>query len=566
MDLSDRWQNIAPASDEPGQRRAPPDRRKRRQAVAVACVHCRNGKAKCDGTRPRCNRCKDNDLICQYDVAEGVSRAERMKIMKRDSMTGELEDLKRIINFLRSGTDDQATAILARLRLGDTPEDVAKSLSLVPSPAASTQPPSLLGQESTDTSGSAMSHDSVFDPSKPTPKFGQGSSTSLASPPGQTTAWSPSANLPHSAFAPPGRGKQSSISEEQFFLCPLFDRDDFLLPKAEDEGESDDAGDDEIEERNIDPRLTQQASTFDLRPIPSSSSKRSSQSQRLSPHRHNRVRSIYSTHLVGRQPIVNTIRIHPNLDIRSFFDNTPFPTSAESSQYSKSQDTHTRNLFLPTWAMLPINTVPDPGSLKRTVPSVLHEATNLIDNGHPVEEVIEKHPNIAALFDEEVYKKSGILSKWAVGMVHGMFLKGNTFTCFGFMYLFWSLMRWMISPSPETYNAMPEWLRPTPNQLFMPHINIVDFVVWPAFRELAVQMPAMQERMEWLMDMSLNIQCDWSFATPEALHKNEETGRVDLCDTARDVIRNLTNWSVGPSFRGYISNADSYVRIRTEGY
>lgn len=56
-------------------------------------------------------------------------------------MTGELEDLKRIVNFLRSGTDDQAAAILARLRLGDTPEDVAKSLSLVPSPAASTQPP-----------------------------------------------------------------------------------------------------------------------------------------------------------------------------------------------------------------------------------------------------------------------------------------------------------------------------------------------------------------------------------------------------------------------------------------
>ena len=64
-----------------------------------------------------------------------------MKIMKRDSITGELEDLKRIVTSLRSGTDDQAAAILARLRLGDTPEDVAKSLSLVPSPAASTQPP-----------------------------------------------------------------------------------------------------------------------------------------------------------------------------------------------------------------------------------------------------------------------------------------------------------------------------------------------------------------------------------------------------------------------------------------
>lgn len=87
--------------------------------------------------------------------------------------------------------------------------------------------------------------------------------------------------------------------------------------------------------------------------------------------------------------------------------------------------------------MLPINTVPDPGSLRRTVLSVLHEATNLINNGHPPEEIIEKHPNIAALFDEEVYNNSGILSKWAVGMVHGMFLKGNyshPFAAFDFFY------------------------------------------------------------------------------------------------------------------------------------
>ena len=99
-----------------------------------------NISLQCDGTRPRCNRCNDNDLTCQYDVAEGVSRAERMKIMKRDSITGELEDLKRIITSLRSGTDDQAAAVLARLRLGESPEDVAKSLPMTVSPASG-QPP-----------------------------------------------------------------------------------------------------------------------------------------------------------------------------------------------------------------------------------------------------------------------------------------------------------------------------------------------------------------------------------------------------------------------------------------
>jgi hypothetical protein len=127
-------------------------------------------------------------------------------------------------------------------------------------------------------------------------------------------------------------------------------------------------------------------------------------------------------------------------------------------------------------------------------------------------------------------------------------------------------MRWMIFPSPETYHTLPEWLRPSPNQLFMPHISAVDFIVWPTLRELVVQIPALQERMEWLMNMSINIKCDWPYAMGEALCENKETGQTDLCDAARDAVRDLANWSVGPSFRGYIGNADSYVRIRTEMY
>jgi len=42
-----------------------------------------------------------------------------------------------------------------------------------------------------------------------------------------------------------------------------------------------------------------------------------------------------------------------------------------------------------------------------------------------VDFVIETHPNIAALFDEEEFKRSGILSQWAVGMVHSAQLKVN---------------------------------------------------------------------------------------------------------------------------------------------
>ena len=39
-----------------------------------------------------------------------------------------------------------------------------------------------------------------------------------------------------------------------------------------------------------------------------------------------------------------------------------------------------------------------------------------------------------------------------------------------------------------------------------------------------------------------------------------------LLMTLQDALRDLSNWSVGPTFRGYVSNADSYVRIRVEEF
>jgi hypothetical protein len=67
----------------------------------------------------------------------------------------------------------------------------------------------------------------------------------------------------------------------------------------------------------------------------------------------------------------------------------------------------------------------------------------------------------------------------------------------------------------------------------MPHISIVDFIVWPAFREYVVQIPEMQERMEYMLDLCKSIRCDWYFPIDEALQRNEETGLMDLCDLAK---------------------------------
>lgn len=369
--------------------------------------------------------------------------------------------------------------------------------------------------------------------------------------------WQESTTIASSSdYAASSRGRQASvadIADEQPFFSILFDRDDYLLAR-----DSDDEND-EISHTN---------ETFDARlplilrmgQVPSESSG----SGAISPKRKESVRSIHATHLISRQPIVNAVVVHPNLNLGNFFGN-PGLSGIERTDHLPlgNQNAHD-NLTIPTWAMMTMNSRPDPGSLHDAFESILKEAAEMIRSGTPPDLVIEKHPNIAALFNESEYNNSGILSKWAAGMVHSVQHRNIDFTCMASMYVFWYLMRWMIYPSPETYDCIPEWLRPTPNQLFMPHIKILDFVIWPAFRELAVQIPAMQERMEWLMDMSNTVRCDWSFSTKEALSRNEETGHVDLCPMAKGCVRDMSNWSLGPSFRGYVSNADSYVRVRAE--
>ncbi|KAF2123537.1 hypothetical protein P153DRAFT_380035 [Dothidotthia symphoricarpi CBS 119687] len=553
MDPSDRWTNIAPVSDEPGMQRQTPDLKKRRRAVAVACIPCRNGKSKCDGTRPVCTRCRDGNLHCHFDVPEGVSRAERMKILKRDGMSGRAEDMERIVNALRSGTDMQASTLLARLRLGERVENIATSLPATSLNATLFSPPSLLAQDSTGTSGSCLSQESTLsdDPSS----YRHSSNASLASSTGQRPNWPPANLMASSTHMSSVKGKQPMRvdgDEKRPFLSIIFNREDFLLAMSDSEDE-----DDSDEEMNVifAPSRTGSVSPSGNRPRDELLSSRRDQSQR----------SIHATHLRDRQPVVSTLRIHPNFDLRNLFGNLPFSSSVLTNNHPPDvQGVQVKNLFLPTWAMMTINTLPDPGSLRHVFSGILQQATEMIRDGVPLESVIETHPNIAALFDEAEFDKSGILSQWAAGMVHSATLNSNDFTCCAYMYCIWYLMRWMISPSPETYRVIPEWLRPTPNQLFMPHITILDFVLWPAFRELAAQIPAMQQRMEWLMDYSINLHCDWSFPVEEAFRIDEVTGRLDLCDLAKTSLRDLSNWSLRPSFRGYVSNADSYVRIRTD--
>jgi hypothetical protein len=210
------------------------------------------------------------------------------------------------------------------------------------------------------------------------------------------------------------------------FLSIIFDREDCLLPMSESDNENESDGVDEDSNGTHDPKLLGQVSSSKIGTLSAKSPMDLSGTGIPSPQRDETARSIHATHLRSRQPIVAAIRVHPNLNFRNLFGNMPFSSSVRTNNFPLDiQDTQIGNLFLPAWSMMTVNTRPDPGSLRHAFAGIIQEAIIMIDNGAPVDSIIEMHPNIAALFDKDEFMRSGILSKWAASMVHSVQLRGK---------------------------------------------------------------------------------------------------------------------------------------------
>jgi hypothetical protein len=97
--------------------------------VRNACTHCQQRKGKCSGNRPACTHCVERQLNCSYNVAEGATRTNDLKRKLRESSTKE-QAFGLVLEVMRKGTDYQATMVLARLRIGDTLEEICCSLSV----------------------------------------------------------------------------------------------------------------------------------------------------------------------------------------------------------------------------------------------------------------------------------------------------------------------------------------------------------------------------------------------------------------------------------------------------
>jgi hypothetical protein len=98
--------------------------------VKSACSECRRRKQRCSGERPACQFCNHRELICSYEVADGLTRGEDLKRRLREAIC-RADNLEKILKAMQCGTSEDSTMLLAKMRLGAPIEELLFTASRV---------------------------------------------------------------------------------------------------------------------------------------------------------------------------------------------------------------------------------------------------------------------------------------------------------------------------------------------------------------------------------------------------------------------------------------------------
>jgi hypothetical protein len=101
--------------------------RKKSEPVKSACVQCQKRKTKCSGQRPVCGFCQDRSLECSWEIGDGLTRNADLRQRLTDANTHAI-DINMLVHDMRTNTDAVATTLLAKLRLGDSIQDLATGI------------------------------------------------------------------------------------------------------------------------------------------------------------------------------------------------------------------------------------------------------------------------------------------------------------------------------------------------------------------------------------------------------------------------------------------------------
>ncbi|KIX06414.1 uncharacterized protein Z518_04390 [Rhinocladiella mackenziei CBS 650.93] len=130
------------------------------------------------------------------------------------------------------------------------------------------------------------------------------------------------------------------------------------------------------------------------------------------------------------------------------------------------------------------------------------------------------------------------------------------------LFAMFMFMRWLINPTQENYERMPEWLRPTPAQLFTPHPVWIDHVPWPRMRDKVLAHYQDYPFENWFIPFTSDLSVNWPYDPVDCLISNSEKDDPLMNPAFERHIRRIENWSVGPAFAEAFPTLVDTTRIK----
>lgn len=108
-------------------RRSAASSRKKSEPVKSACGQCQKRKTKCSGQRPVCGFCNERGLECSWEIGDGLTRNADLR-QRLTEANDHAIDINMLVHDMRTNSDAVATTLLAKLRLGDSIQDLATGI------------------------------------------------------------------------------------------------------------------------------------------------------------------------------------------------------------------------------------------------------------------------------------------------------------------------------------------------------------------------------------------------------------------------------------------------------
>ncbi|KAF3349934.1 hypothetical protein VD0002_g10149 [Verticillium dahliae] len=121
--------------------------------------------------------------------------------------------------------------------------------------------------------------------------------------------------------------------------------------------------------------------------------------------------------------------------------------------------------------------------------------------------------------------------------------------------VFWNmvlLLKWMVLLDQQSWDLMPEWLRPTPSQRETPHAAWIDRIPWPRAREYLIAHPDITLD-DWAAPYSSSFDVSWTYdpslVVIACIAPDSGNPELSINPVYEEHLRQLRNWTVGDVFR-----------------